>query len=220
MTLRRRAPSAFALSLALAAPLSAWAQSQAPAPFTPGQQQQTKRAEEIFTPELPNFAMADPVLRDDRRIFVFMPKGETEANWRERVVLLVYLNVKDRDPVQVAERLQGEWRNLCADLMTHPPVSGMQKEYKAAQFTMDCRQPAPGNPGQLKKREFVSAKVIQGRDSLYLVQRAWHGDQGEPPPLSDKAVGADWTGFFQQIEVCDSRIAGQACAALAPKTKG
>jgi S1-C subfamily serine protease len=53
-------------------------------------------------------------------------------------------------------------------------------------------------------------KVIQGRDGLYIMQRAWHSDT-DPRPKGVAGVDPDteWKAFFAGVEVCDSRVPGR-----------
>jgi hypothetical protein len=62
------------------------------------------------------------------------------------------------------------------------------------------------------KGEFTYILGIQGRDALYLVQRAWRGKPyaAGVVPLSTTELKA-WQAFVAKIEVCDPRVAGHAC---------
>ena len=52
-------------------------------------------------------------------------------------------------------------------------------------------------------------KVIQGRDSLYIVHRAKKVPvfpPDEPPDVSETVV--EWSRYMKQIRLCDTRVEG------------
>ena len=57
------------------------------------------------------------------------------------------------------------------------------------------------------KPEFTWMKAIQGKDSLYLVQKAY-----KFAPSTEQV--ASWARFFDDIRVCDTRVPAQACKAV------
>ncbi len=200
------------------------AQQPAPAQQQPAQQQQTPAqrqigrdapppAEQVLAPELPGYVLATQDVKEDRRVYEFLPKGQTLENWTERMAIVVFLGVTGKDPKQVAETLQTEWKASCTKFSSHPLEKKFEKGYPTTIFAMQCGGTKPA-PGKLAN-EFVMAKVIQGIDSLYLVQRAWHSaTETVPPPLRDTATGDQWANFIRGVEVCDARLRGQPCAAL------
>lgn len=204
--------------LALAQPAQqAPAQKQAPAQPAPAQRQGGRDApppaEQVLAPELPGYVLVAQDMKDERRVFEFLPKGQTLENWTERMAIVVFFGVTGKDPKQVAETLQAEWKNSCAAFSSHPVETRWEKGYPTTIFAMQCAGSKPA-PGKLAN-EFVMAKVIQGIDSLYLVQRAWHSaTEKVPPPLRDTATGDQWADFMRGVEVCDGRLRGQPCAAL------
>lgn len=179
-----------------------------------GAQQPT---EQVVAPPIRGFKLANQDIRPDRRVYELIPENETLQTWSERAAIIVFEGVKGRDPVQVAGRLQEEWRNRCGDFGSHAPEPLTAKGYPTALVTMQCRDPKPapqGSPLVLRKNEFVMIKILQGKDNLYMVQRAWHSDtQAVPPPVGDARARDAWIAYFRQVEICDPRIAGQACPA-------
>ncbi len=186
----------------------AWAQDKPPQanPNPP-------QAEQVFAPTPPGFALTDSKVDDKQRVFEFLPQGQTAQSWTERIGIVVFFGMKGRNPKQAAEALQSEWRASCPAFSSNAPEQRLEKNYPASILTMACSYPEP--PQGRMHREFVMAKIMQGADSLYLVQRAWRGGpEYAPLPLTDKATGDAWAKFFNQVEVCDTRLRGQPCAAL------
>lgn len=176
-------------------------------------QDKPPQAEQIFAPTPPGFKLSDSKIDDKQRVFEFLPEGETAKSWTERIGIVVFFGMKGRSPKQVAEALQTEWRATCPAFSSNAPEQRLEKNYPASILTMACSYAEP--PQNRMPREFVMAKIVQGTDSLYLVQRAWRGGpEYAPPPLTDKATGDAWAKFFSQVEVCDTRLRGQPCAAL------
>jgi hypothetical protein len=188
--------------------------AQAPAPVPEKKiGEPPPQAEQILTPQLPGFTLVNQEMKADRRLFEFVPKNETQENWTERVAIIVFLGVTGKDPKQVAETLQADWRKTCATFSSHPVEMRWEKGYPTSVFAMQCADSKPAQ-GRLNN-EFVMAKIIQGIDSLYLVQRAWHSAKDKvPPPLRDTKTGDNWANFIKGVEVCDARLRGQPCAAL------
>ncbi len=62
------------------------------------------------------------------------------------------------------------------------------------------------------KGEFTLMLGFQGRDAVYLIQRAWRGAaySADAVPLSDAEFKA-WVDFMNKVQVCDPRVAEQAC---------
>lgn len=178
-------------------------------------------AEQVTAPPIRGFKLANQDIRPDRRVYELIPENETLQTWSERAAIIVFEGVKERDPVQVATRLQEEWRSRCADFGSHAPEPLTTKGYPTTMITMQCRDPKPAPPGSplvLRRNEFVMIKILQGKDNLYLVQRAWHSDsETVPPPVRDARVRDAWIAYFRQVEVCDPRVAGQACTAQRQK---
>jgi len=169
-------------------------------------------AEQILTPTPPGFHLGEQDVGSEQRRFEFFRTGETAVTWRERISVLVFLGVKDRAPKAMAEALQAEWRGTCPAFSSHPAEQKAEKGYQTSIIVMTCDNPAP--PAGREKREFAMTKIIQGRDSLYVVQRSWRDATAAPPPLTDRATGDAWAAFFRAVEVCDTRLQGQPCPAL------
>lgn len=146
----------------------------------------------------------------------YVPNGESVEAWNEMVTLLIAFGVRNQNPTAVASNISQQWAKSCATAGMLGGSPQQEKDYPVTLATLSCVSPDPAQLGQkvpLRKYELMTMKVIQGRDSLYIVQRAWHSDT---VPLKAGAMApagaeADWSTFFRKIEVCDTRLPDQPC---------
>jgi hypothetical protein len=144
-----------------------------------------------FNDKKPNMVMTE-----------FVPAKETVENWTEMVTVQVFfgLNVT---PEQFMDEMDKSWRAACPQASdAHTVADAPENGYPTRVWLLDC----PKNP-QSGKPEITWFKGLQGKDSFYLVQKAF---RFEP----SKEQITQWMGYFRKVSVCDSRLADRAC----PKT--
>ncbi len=74
--------------------------------------------------------------------------------------------------------------------------------YASARYSADCT-----TTGRDKKPaiRFSMVEVLAGEFNLYVVERRWQGDPSDPAmPTASPRVMAAWTGYFDQIRVCNT----------------
>jgi len=150
------------------------------------------------------------------RTVAFVPKGQTAADWTEMVTFQVALGRADVSPKDAAARLRARWRAACREFVEEEPKLYWDKDYLATRFFMQCRDPKPeaGHGERLKTIEVLGVKAIQGRESFYLIERAWHADEnGRGNPFVTADVRKAWLDFLATAELCDARVPGQVCRA-------
>jgi hypothetical protein len=131
-----------------------------------------------------------------------VPVTESIKNWSEMVTVQIFLGMKDVTPEEFKGRMEGLWRSACPQAESHPVASGDENGYAAAVWLMSC----PLNP-TTGKPEMTWFKAIQGKDSFYLVQKAF-----KFAPSKEQVV--EWTGYLKQVSVCDSRLPERPCPAV------
>lgn len=142
----------------------------------------------------------------------FVPKGQTAATWTEMVLFQVALGRADLDPKTVAARLRDRWKAICRETKADEPKLFWDKDYLAAQIFMQCLDPKPGQG--LRKIEALAVKAIQGRESFYLIERAWRADaNGRGNPFASPEMRKVWLDFLASAELCDARLPKQPCKA-------
>lgn len=157
------------------------------------------------------------VTRDISRLakrFEFVPPGETAENWHEMISIQVLLGRSDISPKAAATEFRDQWEEVCRRFRGTEPDLFWDKDYLAARVLVECRDPEPGR-AVLLPLEARMLKAIQGRDSFYVVQRAWRDARdGLGNPWFSPDTRRAWEDYMMEIELCDSRVSGQTCRAL------
>jgi hypothetical protein len=129
-----------------------------------------------------------------------VPAGETVENWTEMVTVQIFFGLHD-SPTAFRLRLEKLWASSCSGAKSAPVGGGLTNGYTTMTWRMSC----PLNK-QTGKPEITWFKAIAGRDSFYVVQKAFKFD-----PSPDKA--AEWVAFLDKVSVCDTRLPERKCPA-------
>lgn len=125
--------------------------------------------------------------------------GETVDDWSTMVTVQVYLGETNTTPEQAQDTLTRSWFNACENSESYPVADGDENGYNFLLWQLYC----PLN-ASTQKVEYTYMKAIQGNDSFYLVQVAFRHE-----PSNDEVT--QWMQYLKGVQVCDSRIAEQAC---------
>lgn len=128
-----------------------------------------------------------------------VPSAETVENWIEMVTVQIFLNMREVTPTQYRARLEALWANACAGSEFSTIKGGVENGYATLTWLQKC----PLNK-QTGKPELTWMKAMQGRDSFYLVQKAF---KFAPSPEQIK----HWDGFLDSVRVCDTRLPDRLC---------
>jgi hypothetical protein len=128
-----------------------------------------------------------------------VPAGETVENWTEMLTVQIFLGMRDVTPAQYRERMQGLWAKACAGSEFAKVKEGVENGY----VTLTWMQKCPLNR-ETGKPELTWMKAMQGRDSFYLVQKAF---KFEPSAEQSR----NWGGFLDGVRVCDTRLPDRPC---------
>jgi hypothetical protein len=128
-----------------------------------------------------------------------IPAAETVENWTEMVTVQIFLNTRGVNPTLYRDRMQKVWSNACADSEFAKVSDGIENGYAALTWMQKC----PVNP-QSGKPEHTLLKAVQGRDSFYLVQKAF---KFEPSAEQRR----EWDRFLEGVRVCDTRLPSRPC---------
>jgi len=135
----------------------------------------------------------------NQSITEMVPEGESVEDWSTLVTVNLYLGETNTTPQQAQDTLTSGWFNACENSETYPVADGTENGYNFILWQLYC----PLNPST-QKVEYTYMKAIQGNDSFYLVQVAFRHE-----PSNDEVT--QWVKYLKQVQVCDSRIAEQAC---------
>jgi hypothetical protein len=145
----------------------------------------------------------------------FVQDGETGQNWTEMVTAIALKNKDETDAgrwiAEGVKRIQshcGGFEILANDQGQQTDAirvkDGLPATYQTYSVLVHCEGPwANQDPGyQTKKHEVVWFKSIQGFETTYLVQRAWHGDDIAPDSiLASPATRQVWKAWIDQVAV-------------------
>lgn len=132
-----------------------------------------------------------------------VPESETVENWTEMVTVQIFFNLRDVSPSQYRARVEKLWADSCPGSTFAKVKEGIENLYPTQTWSQKC----PTNK-QTGKPELTWFKGVQGRDSFYLVQKAYKFE----PTVEQMAV---WASFLDNVKVCDTRSPTQPC----PKEK-
>lgn len=128
-----------------------------------------------------------------------VPQAETVENWTEMVTVQIFLNLRDVTPAQYRARIEKLWADACAGSEFSKVKDGVEYGYPTLTWLQTC----PHN-AQTGKPELTWMKALQGRDSFYLVQKAY---KFEPSAGQRK----EWGGFLDSVRICDTRLPERPC---------
>ena len=128
-----------------------------------------------------------------------VPAAETVENWTEMVTVQIFLNMRDVTPAQYRTRMQKLWATACPGSEFSKVKDGTENGYPTLTWLQKC----PKNQ-QTGKPEITWLKALQGRDSFYLVQKAYKFE-----PAAEQM--SRWSSFLDSVRVCDTRLPDRPC---------
>jgi len=148
----------------------------------------------------PGYKIGFQKKQGNTQISEMVPAAETVESWTEMVTVQVFHGLA-ATPEAFRDRIVQGWAKACARAIVKPIASAVEKGYAIAFWLLSC----PLNP-QSGKPEVTFMKAIRGKDSFYVVQKAFRFE-----PSQEQVV--TWTKFLKNVGVCDTRVAARACPA-------
>jgi hypothetical protein len=176
---------------------------------------QEPRDEQLFVGVPDGWEKIYEAAEQEGSITEYVPKGETTEKWTEMVTLQRY-NAVLLDIPSYLEQVIQRFTEGCVVGRHDGPRRAVESAYPAAVAFIECRGPDPAKatPGVLLKSiEFVAIKAIQGRDALYVVQRAWHGNDPAYHPLNFETAN-QWLAVVRDAELCNLADRSQTCRSI------
>lgn len=146
----------------------------------------------------PGYKIGYRVERGNMVMSEMVPTGETVENWTEMVTVQVFHGLKAQ-PEKFRDTLQQRWVAACPGGNGTTVTSANENGYPVLVWRLDC----PENP-QTGKPEITWFKAIAGKDSFYLVQKAFKFTPSQQQTER-------WTAYLNSVAVCDARITARAC---------
>ncbi len=128
----------------------------------------------------------------------FIPKGQHINSYRDLISLQIFYGGLGASAEKFAKRMLDINAKNCAKSSGEIEIQKRENRYATALYSYACK--AKTKAGS----EWGLGKVIQGKDSLYVVIKVW-----KSAPSTRKR--AKWRKFIQNIRLCDTRRGKKAC---------
>ena len=128
-----------------------------------------------------------------------VPRGQTVKDWTEMVTVQIFFGMTNVTPEAYRQRLETLWAANCTGAQSDPVGQGNERGLAVTVWIAFC----PLNK-ETGKPELTMLKAIGGKDSFYLVQKAF---RFKP----DKEQIEQWSRYLRSVTVCDSRVPERAC---------
>jgi hypothetical protein len=139
------------------------------------------------------------VRKGNMQMSEMVPEAQTVDNWSEMLTVQVFLNDRGSSPAAFFQTMQKGYRQACGEVAAIEVAKGEENGYPFSFFHLTCPlNPATGKP------EITWFKTIRGKDSFYVVQKAW-----KERPSTEAII--EWSKFMRKVAVCDTRSKAHDC---------
>lgn len=164
-------------------------------------------AENFLIPLPKGWKQATAEQQFNLRTTQFFPDGQTTQKWEEMLRSRIFYFVRDA-PLETF-LLQAAYipKEQCENVIVTPVAKGMVNGYPSLFTVRLCTKDTTTGQG-----EVAMIKAIQGRDSLYIGERAWRVkaySKDKPPVPKEKFE--QWIAFMGSFTVCDTRDPKRSC---------
>lgn len=135
----------------------------------------------------------------NQQITEMVPDGQSVKDWTDMVTVQIFFRMTDVTPDAYRQRLDKLWAETCKGAQSSPVGQGNERGYPVTIWIAFC----PLNK-ETGKPELTILKAIGGKDSFYLVQKAFRF-------RPDKEQIQQWSRYLRDVSVCDSRVPDRAC---------
>ncbi|MEQ6289817.1 hypothetical protein ACFPAG_04240 [Vogesella sp. GCM10023246] len=169
----------------------------------PGQHAQAQLQNETLLQTLPPGYKIDYRLQQEQLLMTEMvPTAQSAQHWDEMITTQVFQGLKVTSPQAFRDIMVKQWDFACPGSGYDVVADGRENGYPYALWFLACpNNPATGRP------ENTWFKSIQGRDSFYVIQKAFKFSPS-------KAQLLPWLQYLRSVQLCDSRQPASPC----PKT--
>ncbi len=147
------------------------------------------------------YKMAYQTRVKNMKITEMIPQSQSLKNWSEMVTVQIFLNDKKLSPIKFFHLMRSTPAKACKGSRAILIKKGFENGYAFSFFFLIC----PLNT-KTKKPEYTWFKTIRGKDSFYVVQKAW-----KKKPAKSSIV--KWTKYLRRVSACDTRKARHKCPA-------
>ncbi len=136
---------------------------------------------------------------EQRYIAEFVPEGQTVEDWQELLSVQVFYGKTDSTARNFADALITAAAEHCEGSSGTIVLNDTENGYDSVVFLVSCPQSETTN-----HPEWTLFKGIQGKDSFYLVHKAWAFKPG-------KESMTEWSGYLFGVGLCDDRDDATKC---------
>lgn len=134
----------------------------------------------------------------------WIPAGEKIADWTEMVTVQIFFGAPKMTPAQFESNMATGWKSSCERGGYEHLANGHENGYGYSFFRLTC--PLNKSTG---KPENTWVKAIRGKDSFYVVQKAFKF-------TPDSSKTKEMLDYLKDVSVCDTRSPEHPCPRLTP----
>jgi hypothetical protein len=134
---------------------------------------------------------------------VYLPEGQTLADWSESLDGQIFFNLTKRrpelSPADFTENLAAHYAQACEGGGASPVSTFEERGYRAAVRMVSCARKRGESLGSVSM-----VKVMRGKASLFMVERVWRGPAfaSEEMPVPQTTLDG-WADFLAQARLCN-----------------
>ncbi len=128
----------------------------------------------------------------------FIPKGQNIKSYREMISLQIFYGGLGASAKDFAKYMLELNTKICPKASGKLEALKRENRYPAAIYSYSCKAKTKA------RSEWGLGKVIEGRDSLFVVIKVWK-------KAPSKAKLKKWHRFIEGIRLCDTRRGKKAC---------
>ncbi|MDX1809696.1 MAG: hypothetical protein R3331_09170 [Sulfurospirillaceae bacterium] len=123
-----------------------------------------------------------------------IPKNESVQDWSQMITLDIYHKNLPLNAKKYTLMMKDLWKRSCAKSYTKDIAHGKENGYDFSLLMLFCPKSKVTN-----KSEYTWLKAIKGKDSFYVVQKAF-----TIPPNKSQIIKT--MQYLRRVQVCDSRL--------------
>ena len=137
----------------------------------------------------------------------FVPKSESVKNWTQLLTVQIIYGQNRLNPATFSSNMAARFQKGCTEVEANTTPISVHNGYPTAELTLVCARELKSGKGSV-----TMMRSFAGRDSFYIVQRAWRGAPFplERSPLSQDTTD-DWRAFLNSVRECDTRRESNPC---------
>jgi hypothetical protein len=163
--------------------------------------------EQLTMPKFPAGWVEAFSRKGDQEMVEYVPPGQSATDWKEKITLEIYHDLKNLPLDTLQRRAAEQNRNACTGVVEGKFQSGVNNGYASAFWTLGCERDKISGFGETRY-----TKIMQGAGGLYVLSEIWrtppYGKQG--PAISPQEIQSAMD-FLTSSIICDPDGKQNAC---------